>query len=293
MRTIRGVALLVAAAMLAAGFSAGSARAQEAGGGGATRGGEPKRLLLLTHSAGYRHGVLPTAEAVLAEISAREADLEIVSWEGHKQPSDAVDLSGLTPELLATLDGVIFFTTGELPLDEGQKQALLDFVSGGGAFIGVHSASDTFYQWAGYGELVGGYFRTHSWNHLPLTLKIEDPGHPATRMLGSEWTLADEFYRFGMTEAEAMGPVVLSRERVHVLMSIDTAKSDIAKQRGVIPGRFDIMQADGDYPLAWCQDYGEGRSFYTALGHRDDVWQSEKFQAHLIGGMRWALRLEE
>lgn len=250
---------------------------------------EPQRILFLTHSAGFKHPCLPTAEAVVARLSESEADLEFISWEGHKQDKDAIDLSAFTPELLETLDGVMFFTTGELPLDEAQKQALLDFVSGGGAFIGVHSATDTFYEWAEYGELVGAYFRTHSWNHLPLTLKVEDGMHPATAMLGEEWTLADEFYRFGMTEDEAIGPVVFSRDRVNVLLSIDTQKSDISKQRGVIPGRFDVMEKGRDYPLAWYRDYGEGRSFYTALGHREDVWESEMFQAHLLGGVRWAL----
>lgn len=254
--------------------------------------GEPRRILFLTHSAGFKHPCLPTAEAVVAQLSEREPDLEFVSWEGHKQDKDAIDLSAFTPELLETLDGVMFFTTGELPLDEGQKQALLNFVSEGGAFIGVHSAADTFYEWPEYGELVGAYFRTHSWNHLPLTLKVEDMTHPSTTMLGEEWTLADEFYRFGMTEEEAIGPVVFSRDRVNVLLSIDTEKSDIEKQRGVIPGRFDVMEKGRDYPLAWYRDYGEGRSFYTALGHREDVWESEKFQAHLLGGIRWALGAE-
>jgi uncharacterized protein len=250
----------------------------------------PRRVLFLTHSAGFVHPVLPTAEAVVAQLSEANDDLEIVSWNGHTQAKDEIDLSGLTRDLFGELDGVMFFTTGELPLTDEQKQALLDFVAGGGAFIGVHSATDTFYEWPEYGELVGGYFRTHSWNHLPLTLKVEDEEHPATSMLGEEWTLADEFYRFGMTEEEAIGPVVFSRERVHVLLSIDTEKSDIDKQRCVIPGRFDVMEAGRDYPLAWCREYGEGRSFYTALGHREDVWESERFQQHLLGGLRWALR---
>jgi hypothetical protein len=254
--------------------------------------GEPadaSRILFLTHSAGFSHPSLPTAEGVMARLSEREPDLEIVSWAGHTQAKDEIDLSALTPELLQSLDGIMMFTTGELPLDSDQKQAFLDFVNDGGALIGVHSATDTFYEWPAYGELIGAYFRTHSWNHLPLTLKVEDTAHPSTSMLGESWTLADEFYRFGMTEEEAIGPVVFSRDRVHVLISIDTEASDISKQRGVIPGRFDAMQAGGDYPIAWCRDYGDGRVFYTALGHRDDVWESERFQAHLLGGIRWAL----
>lgn len=275
---------LIALAGLA--LSPATGGAQEAEG---EAGSEPRRILFLTHSAGFKHPCLPTAEVVVAGLSESEADLEFLSWEGHKQAKDEIDLSGFTPELLETLDGLMFFTTGELPLDDGQKQALLDFVAEGGAFIGVHSAADTFYEWKDYGELVGAYFRTHSWNHLPLTLKVEDTGHPATSMLGEEWTLADEFYRFGMTEEEAIGPVVFSRERVNVLLSIDTEKSDISKQRGVIPGRFDVMEKGRDYPIAWYREYDQGRSFYTALGHREDVWESEKFQAHLLGGIRWAL----
>ncbi len=247
------------------------------------------RVLFLTHSAGFSHPCLPTAEAVVARLSDTEPDLEFISWNGYTQAKDEIDLSALTPEFLETLDAIMLFTTGELPLDETQKRSLLDFVSDGGAIIGVHSATDTFYEWPAYGEMIGGYFRTHSWNHLPLTLKVEDASHPSTSMLGETWTLADEFYRFGMTEEEAIGPVVFSRGRVHVLLSIDTERSDISKQRGIIPGRIDIMQVEGDYPLAWCRDYGEGRVFYTALGHRDDVWESELFQAHLLGGVRWAL----
>lgn len=283
------VAMLAAVAWMGV---TGMGGAQEAGGGAAAEvGGTPeKKVLFLTHSAGFVHPVLPKAEAVMAKLSAENPDFEVISWEGHKQPKDAIDLSAMTPELFADLDAVMFLTTGELPLTEAQKQGLLDFVSGGGAFIGVHCATDTFYKWQGYGEMLGGYFRTHSWNHLPLTLKIEDRTHPATSMLGEEWTLADEFYRFGMTAEEAMGPAVLSRDRVHVLMSIDTEKSDIAKQRGVIPGRFDVMEKGRDYPLAWCHDYGQGRVFYTALGHREDVWENPLFQAHLLGGTRWAMK---
>jgi hypothetical protein len=48
----------------------------------------------------------------------------------------------------------------------------------------------------------------------------------------------------------------------------------------------------GDYPIAWCKMYGAGRVFYTALGHREEVWESPDFQKHLLGGIKWAVRLE-
>jgi type 1 glutamine amidotransferase len=53
------------------------------------------------------------------------------------------------------------------------------------------------------------------------------------------------------------------------------------------------MQPGGDYPQAWYRTYGKGRSFYTALGHRDDIWSNDPvFRAHVLGGIRWALGLE-
>ncbi|HEU4388009.1 MAG TPA: ThuA domain-containing protein, partial [Blastocatellia bacterium] len=48
-------------------------------------------------------------------------------------------------------------------------------------------------------------------------------------------------------------------------------------------------RTDGDFALAWCRSYGKGRVFYTALGHRPEVWQDERFQKHLMGGLRWAM----
>ena len=77
-----------------------------------------------------------------------------------------------------------------------------------------------------------------------------------------------------------------SRDRVHVLLSLDTEKSDITAFPDVVRG--------GDYPQSWWRDYGKGRSFYTSLGHRDDIWSNDPvFRAHIRGGIRWALRLEE
>ena len=81
-------------------------------------------------------------------------------------------------------------------------------------------------------------------------------------------------------------PIGLSRDRVHVLLSIDTGRTDLEG----IPE----VEAGGDYPQSWYQDFGEGRSFYTSLGHRDDIWSNDPvFRAHVVGGIRWALGLEE
>ncbi|MGO4780179.1 ThuA domain-containing protein, partial [Lysobacter sp. 2RAB21] len=96
---------------------------------------------------------------------------------------------------LARYDAVVFYTTGELPIDARQKRDLLAFVEGGKGFVGVHSASDTFYQWPQYGRMLGGYFDEHPWNQ-EVTVKVEDRKHPATRGLGASFVIADEIYQF-------------------------------------------------------------------------------------------------
>lgn len=246
--------------------------------------GEKPKILLLTHSQGYKHGSLPVAERVVKKVAEESGAFEVFSLEGYRQESEAIDLSMISAEYLAQFDAVMFYTTGELPLDDSQKKALIDFVKEGKAYIGIHSATDTFYTWKGYGELVGAYFAAHGPNQLTLNLKIEDGHHPATRMLGDSWEIADEFYRFGKASDDEKRPVAFSRDRLHILMSVDTERSDLSGQG---------MEKGGDYALAWCQNFGEGRSFYTALGHRDDVWENPVYQQHLLGGILWALGRRE
>lgn len=88
------------------------------------------------------------------------------------------------------------------------------------------------------------------------------------------------------SQIRTLTAVIFSRDRVHVLLSLDTAKTNIEGMPDVVKG--------GDYPQAWSRSYGKGRSFYTSLGHRDDIWSNDPvFRAHINGGIRWALAIEE
>ncbi|HVG17854.1 MAG TPA: ThuA domain-containing protein, partial [Blastocatellia bacterium] len=180
------------------------------------------------------------------------------------------DCSLLTRENLKQYAAVVFYTTGELPVSDEQKAALLDFVKSGKGFVGIHSATDTFYKWAEYGELIGGYFDQHPW-HQQVTVKVEDRNHPATRHLGAAFEIKDEIYQFKD----------FSRDRVHVLLSLDTGSVDLT-----LPA---VRRTDKDFALAWWRNYGRGRVFYTALGHGAEVWQDGRFQQHLLGALRWAM----
>ena len=258
---------------------------------------QPSKLLFLTHAGLYKHTSLGPAERAVASWGPR-AGFEVTTLEGYQQDPESLDLSMIDAEYLGQFDGVMMMTNGNLPLTDSQKGALIDFVKGGGGFIGVHCAALTLYNYPEFGEMLGAYFRQAIQQNHVFVLKVEDTDHPATRMLGDSWPIVDELYQYGTAAWTAARPeenvdvlfgnqipIGFSRERVHVLLSIDTGKTDLEGLNGVEPG--------GDYPQAWYQDFGEGRSFYTSLGHRDDIWSNDPvFQAHVTGGIRWALGLE-
>jgi type 1 glutamine amidotransferase len=220
-----------------------------------------RRVVYLTQSAGYKHAVLPLSAQILQDVGTRSGAFEVTATE---------DAAVITREALTRYHAVVFFTTGELPMSEDQKTALLEFVRSGKGFVGIHSATDTFYKWPEYGALVGAYFDGHPW-HQAVTIRVEDPRHPATIALPASFGLNDEIYQFRNW----------SRGDVRVLLSLDPTSIDLTAAG--------VRRTDRDFALSWTRTYGQGRVFYTALGHEAAVWQDSRFQQHLLGGIRWAM----
>jgi type 1 glutamine amidotransferase len=233
--------------------------------------GAAKRLLVITESKGFQHdcvkrpreGELCLVEKVLTEMGKKHG-FEVVCSQDSR--------SMITAEKLRGFDAVYFYTTGTLPLSDTQKADLLSFVRSGKGFAGSHSATDTFYDWPAYGLLIGAYFDGHPWTQK-VRVVVEDTRHPATRHLGQTFTIDDEIYQF---------KAPFDRSKLHVLLRLDM---DSVKN----PGK----RGDRDNALAWTHEVGKGRVFYTALGHRNEVWKDERYQKHLLGGLRWVFRLEE
>jgi type 1 glutamine amidotransferase len=238
----------------------------------------PKKLLVVTVTKGFRHSSIPTAEKVLGELAQKSGDFTV-----DYVRTDAEMEEKMTAAALKNYDGVIFAnTTGNLPLPD--KQAFLLWIKSGKAFIGMHSATDTFHGTNGidsYIDMIGGEFKEH---HAQAEVDCinQDPKHPADQPLPPSWHLKDEIYLMKNFE----------RSKVHGLLMLDKHPND---------------KTPGDYPIAWCKEYGKGRVFYTSLGHREDVWDpntapsfkrenskevSELYQKHILGGIRWALGLE-
>jgi type 1 glutamine amidotransferase len=210
------------------------------------------RVLMLTATAGFRHDSIPAARAAVAAIAARSADIAVIATE---------NLADVSATRLGATDVLMFaLTTGELAFDESQKRAIVDFVSNGGGFIGCHSATDTLYDWPDYGRIVGAYFKEHPWTQQ-ATVTVEDRAHPTTTGLGVSFSLTEEFYTFRSNP----------RGTVHVLLTLDPLS----------------VGAQGDFPLAWTQTIGRGRSYYNALGHFPDTWNDPRFQMQIAAAIRW------
>ncbi len=204
-----------------------------------------KQLLAVGMSGGWHHESVSDAMATLYQLG-RESGL----WE----TTIRTDIGAITRRKLESnaknldyFDAVFFMTTGELPLDEQQKADLLSFVrTDGKGFLGAHNATDTFYRWPEYGEMVGGWFDGHPWNTGPATIKVDDHEFPATRHFGADLQITDEIYQ---TKNFVPG-------RYKVLMSLDTSKADM-KAKGV---KYSYI------PITWAGQFGKGRVFYSGLG---------------------------
>ena len=164
--------------------------------------GQP-RVLYLSHSAGFVHDSRIHAGQVITQLGQSTGAFTVTSTE---------DPSLINAANLANYDAVVFFTSGELPFDDAQKAALLQFVSSGKGFIGFHSATDTLYNWPEYGNLIGGYFQTHPWTE-DVIIRNSDFTDRITKAVGGGFGIFDEIYQFR----------AWSRQSVHVLLTLDLA----------------------------------------------------------------------
>jgi type 1 glutamine amidotransferase len=257
---------------------------------------ENKKLLLITDSGGFIHDSVGLAEEVLKEIGPKHG-FDVTCYRYTRDPKSPAfakyaedfrkrtgvpvepeNCGRVNAETLKKFDCVLFFTTGN-PLTNDEVKDLVEWVKAGGAIAGTHCGSDTLYPAkdrpmnAAFGELIGAYFDGHPW-HQKIRVVNEDLQHPAGRGLKTGDEITDEIYQFR--------PEPYTRNKLHVILTVDNGSIDVSKGK----------RPDKDYAIAWCQEIDKGRSFYTSLGHRKDVWKDPRFQEHLVGGLRWAMKLE-
>ncbi len=215
------------------------------------------RVLVFTKTAGFRHLSIPDGIA-LVEALGVEHNFAVDTTE------NAADFNLSNLQRYAAV--IWLSTTGDV-LDSSQQAAFEAYIQAGGGYAGVHSATDTEYDWPWYGELLGNgaWFLAHPAIQA-ATLHTEIGGHRSTRHLPPVFEFTDEWYNFQANP----------RPAVRVLLTIDEAT--------YTPG-FGAMGPD--HPISWYHRFDGGRAWYTAMGHRTETFENAAFAQHLLGGILW------
>ncbi len=232
------------------------------------------RVTYITECKGFKHGVLPESEKIMKELGDKNGFEVTIS-----QDSASV----ITADNLKNVDVLIFYTTGELPWSDEQKKLFLDFIKNGKGFIGIHSATDTFYKWAEYGELVGGYFDGHPWTaNTKVAVRKDDKNFPLTKQFEDSFEWTEETYQYKQ----------FNFKENKVVMSMDTTKTDMTKKGAKgIHATADAPNIKPDsFPLVWYRNYGKGRVFYSEPGHNSAIWNDARYQTMLVGAVKWAAK---
>ncbi|MFJ2715628.1 ThuA domain-containing protein [Streptomyces sp. NPDC087437] len=218
-----------------------------------------KRVLVFSKTAGFRHDSIETGVQALKDLGG-PSGITVDSTEEAKQ---------FTTANLARYDAVAFLSTTGTVLNADQKQAFEKYIAGGGGYMGIHAAADTEYEWPFYGGLVGAYFDSHP-QIQKATVRVPEHDHPATKGLDDAWDRTDEWYNYRSNP----------RDHARVLATLDES----TYQGGTM---------NGDHPIAWCQAYQGGRSFYTGLGHTKESYAEDGFRSHLLGGLKYVTGQEK
>ncbi len=225
------------------------------------------RMLMVTQSKGFVHGSVRRPETGLAPAEVAMIQL------GKSSEKFTVDCTqdvtaDFTKENLQKYDLVFFYTTGNLGIPEETLNYFFNtwLKQKGHGVIGAHSATDTYGDYEPYWDMMGGTFNGHPWNAgETVTISVHEPSHPAVTGLGEEFEIKDEIYQYKHFQPA----------KVRVLMSLNMAKCKTKMPYHV--------------PVCWVKEYGEGRLFYTNLGHNEGTWANEKFLKHMLGGIEWTL----
>jgi len=237
---------------------------------------KPRKLLVFDLNVGYGgHRSIPTANLAFMLMGAKTGAFETVI---------SRDPSVFNPESLRQFDAVFLNNTvGNLFEDPGLRQSLIEFVYGGGGLLGVHGTSVAFTRWPGahetwpeFGIMLGARGANHRDSDEHVFIKLDDPDHPVNKPFGGkDFDYRDEFFR-------VHGPY--SRDRVRVLLSIDTEKTKFEGQP-----RGNCFREDNDYALAWVRQYGRGRVFYCTIAHNPYVFWDRKMLQFYLAATQFAL----
>jgi uncharacterized protein len=235
-----------------------------------------KHVLVIGQTKGFEHDSVSDGMAAIYKMG-RDSGLWDATFRTDTELLTKKEL-GRNAKNLDYFDALVFVsTTGELDLDDTQKRDMLSFIKEDGkGFVGVHAALDTNYKWPEYGEMIGGWFDQHPWSTFSAPIINEDPSFPAVQHFPKAFVKYDEIYQ----------PKEWSRDKVHVLLSLDPTKLDYENNPR-------IHRTDHDFAVAWDKMYGKGRVFYSTLGHTEEAWDDPDIRKMYFEAIKWVLGMTE
>lgn len=220
------------------------------------------RVLLFSHSTGYRHASIEPGIAAIKALGQREK-IEMVASE---------DPAVFSAEGLKDFDAIILLSTSTDPKKPEsewfvgpRRDALQAFVRSGGGVVGIHAASDSHYHWPWYIKMIGAHFARHPEGTPEGEIHVADPNHESTKSLPESVRRVDEWYYFDDYDP-----------RAHLLVTLDPASIG---EKDVNPN-----------PVSWAHEFEGGRVFYTAMGHTAESYSDPNFLTHLAGGLKWVMK---
>jgi len=214
------------------------------------------KVLIFSKTNGFRHASIPVGITALKKLG-EENNFEVDATEDSTQ---------FNSENLKKYKVLVFLSPTGKVFGTDQEKALQEYIHNGGGFVGIHAATDCEYNWQWYGDLVGGYFKSHP-KQQQAKFIVVDKNNPSTKFLPDVLERFDELYNF-----KYLNP------GIHVLIKIDEKSYDPG------PGTM------GDnHPMCWCHEYEGGRAFYTELGHTDESYSDPIYLKHILGGIQWAM----
>jgi cytochrome c len=213
-----------------------------------------KRVLVFSKTAAFRHSSIPNGKAAIQKLG-RENGFDVDTTE---------DATVFTEGNLKKYAAVVFLNTTGNVLNTSQEAAFERFIQAGGGFAGIHSATDTEYDWIWYAKLVGANFDSHP-KQQNAKIIVVDKNHPSTKHLPDTWERFDEWYNFKNLNKD-----------VHVLARIDEKSYEGGKM-------------GDDHPMAWYHQYDGGRAFYTEFGHTEESYSDSNYLKHILGGIQYAM----
>jgi type 1 glutamine amidotransferase len=230
-----------------------------------------RTVLVFSRTAGFRHASIATGKVMFEEMAKKTDAFDVVI-------SD--DLANFEPEKISRFDAIVFLSTTQNAFhgaenEKALQDSLMSFIRSGKGFIGIHAATDTFYNWPEYGEMMNGYFDGHPWTADKNVHIFVEPGkeeHPLVVMFeGKPVEFKEEIYQF-------KDPY--DSKKVDMLLRLDPKKSDAVQG---------LKRTDNDYGVAWARNWEKGRVFYTSLGHNHEIYWHPKVVSHYLAGIQWAL----